>query len=101
VSALTHSGFPELETAVRRALVDDRTGGDTPAPLIDSLRQKEALEAALTAINRTRTGLETNVSCDLIAADLREAVDALGRITGEVTSTDVLETIFSHFCVGK
>jgi tRNA modification GTPase len=101
VSALTHSGFPELETAVRRALVDDRTGGDTPAPLIDSLRQKEALEAALTAINRTRTGLETNASCDLLAADLREAVDALGRITGEVTSTDVLETIFSHFCVGK
>jgi tRNA modification GTPase len=41
------------------------------------------------------------VSADAVALDLQDAVGALGEITGEVTSADVLETMFAHFCVGK
>jgi len=38
---------------------------------------------------------------DAVAVDLKEALDALGEITGEVTAADILETMFSRFCVGK
>jgi len=104
-SAVTRLGLPELETAVRRALLGNDLvapgTGEGQASLIDSLRQKEALEEAYTALNRVREGIEKNSSYDLLAADLREAVDALGRITGEVMSADILEAVFSKFCVGK
>ena len=69
--------------------------------MIDSLRQKELLERALRALEEARGGLEAGVTWDLLAVDLKEAVDALGEITGEVTTADILERMFRDFCVGK
>jgi len=62
-------------------------------------RQKERIEAARDALAEA-LGL-TGEPLDLIAPLLREAVDALGEITGETASPDILETMFSRFCVGK
>ncbi len=102
-SAVSQRGFPELEAAIRRTLLGDSAtaGGESRIPLIDSLRQKEALSQAQAAVEHARRGLEKNASYDLLAADLREAVDELGKITGEVSSADVLEIVFSKFCIGK
>jgi tRNA modification GTPase len=69
--------------------------------VIDSGRQKQALEKAQAALLTAQRGIESNVSFDLVAADLREAIDALGLVTGEVTSAEILEEMFSKFCVGK
>lgn len=99
VSAVTGEGFIELERKiVSRVLGDRSTSGDV---IIDSLRQKELLDQGIEALERVEDGLKRNVSLDGIALDLKEALDALGEITGEVTSQDILNTIFSGFCVGK
>ena len=64
-------------------------------------RHRQHLQEAKTAIERARTAYEQGVSSDLLTLDLREALHALGAITGEVTNEDVLGQIFSQFCIGK
>ena len=46
-------------------------------------------------------GMTTGVTSDFIAMDIRHALSALGEITGEISTDDLLETIFSKFCIGK
>lgn len=99
VSAVTGEGFMELEGKIVSRIMSDRsTTGDV---VIDSLRQKELLDHGIEALGRVEDGLKRNISLDGIALDLKEALDALGEITGEVTSQDILNSIFSGFCVGK
>jgi tRNA modification GTPase len=70
-------------------------------PVIDSLRQKELLESCLSSLRDFEKGFSEGLPLDVLATCLQDAVEALGSITGEVTSSDVLATMFSHFCVGK
>jgi tRNA modification GTPase len=100
LSSLTGHGLREVEQAVVSLLLG---GGSlqTEGPVIDSLRQKTALEQALAALQSVHMGYKNKVSFDLLAVDLKEALDALGRITGQVTSEQILQTMFSNFCVGK
>ena len=62
---------------------------------------EELLERAGEALAAVKLSLGNNVSLDAVALDLKEALDALGEITGEVTSEDILNNIFAGFCVGK
>ncbi len=100
VSALTGQGLGELEEKIASALLD---GGpsETGEPLIDSERQKVLLDRADAALGRFQEGLEAGAALDLAAVDLAEALEALGEITGEVTTAEILERMFSSFCVGK
>ena len=68
---------------------------------VTNLRHYEALTAALKCMERTEHGLLNNIPSDLVSQDLRECLYHLSDIVGEVTSTDILHSIFSHFCVGK
>ncbi|MDC7224516.1 MAG: tRNA uridine-5-carboxymethylaminomethyl(34) synthesis GTPase MnmE [Spirochaetales bacterium] len=99
ISASTAEGFDRLEKAVTDRLMD----GKMPAEgaVIDSLRQKELLEEADTCLNRFKEGMGQDLPMDILSEDLRNALDALGEITGEVGTEDILETMFSRFCVGK
>jgi tRNA modification GTPase len=100
VSATTMEGVDAL---VERIVAEigpeppERTG----APVIDSLRQKNLLERAVVALDEVAAGLAASMPVDAISVDLQEALHALGEITGEVTSEDVLDAVFSGFCVGK
>jgi tRNA modification GTPase len=98
--SLTGKGLHEVEKAVVSLLLG---GGplQTEGPVIDSLRQKDCLERALAALQSVHAGYKNKMSFDLLAVDLKEALDALGHITGQVTSEQVLQTMFSKFCVGK
>jgi len=69
--------------------------------IVTNARHYEALTAALTAIDRVRQGLDSNLSGDFIAQDIRECIFHLSDIAGEVTTDDVLHNIFKHFCIGK
>lgn len=69
--------------------------------LISNTRHYEALCRVGDALERVRYGLQDGLSGELIALDLHDALDALGEITGEVSSQDVLNTIFERFCIGK
>lgn len=94
------SGLEELE----RELVSLVHGGAMPpvdCVMISSDRHRQAVRDAVAALEQARTGLEQHCEVDLIVADLRSALRALGRITGRSVEESVLETIFSRFCVGK
>ena len=69
--------------------------------IVSNARHYEALTHALEAIQRVREGLSSQLSGDFISQDLRECIFHLSDIIGEVTTDQVLENIFSHFCVGK
>ncbi len=99
VSAVTGEGFQKLEKAVTDFFFEDTYLGNEV--VIDSQRQKECLEAALDSLRYVKAGLEGGVSLDAVAADLQGALSAFGELSGEITAADVLNAIFSKFCVGK
>ncbi|MGB0897079.1 MAG: tRNA uridine-5-carboxymethylaminomethyl(34) synthesis GTPase MnmE [Flavobacteriaceae bacterium] len=69
--------------------------------IVSNSRHFEALQNALTAIKDVQRGIDNNISSDLFAIDIREALHHLGLISGEVTTDDLLGNIFANFCIGK
>ncbi|WP_149302878.1 tRNA uridine-5-carboxymethylaminomethyl(34) synthesis GTPase MnmE [Pareuzebyella sediminis] len=69
--------------------------------IVTNSRHYDALVKALEAIDRVRLGMDEGISSDLLAIDIREALNFLGEITGKVTSDDLLGNIFANFCIGK
>jgi len=68
---------------------------------INNIRQKEALKKTEKSLEIVFTGIKKNVPLDLLWIDLREALDFLGEITGDFISEEIVENIFSRFCIGK
>ena len=70
-----------------------------------SERQRSALDSASEATSRavtlSETAVETIDCADLLAFELREALDAIGSVTGDVTTEDLLGRVFANFCIGK
>ena len=92
-----------LDTLVRELTdtvnLNDLNSSDV---IVSNIRHYEALKHALSAICRVMEGLETQLSGDFIAQDIRECIYYLNEISGnEITSDEVLGTIFSRFCIGK
>ena len=71
------------------------------AVLVTNVRHYEALLHASESLQAVQQGLEMNIPTDLISQDLRQALHYLGSITGEITTEEVLGTVFSRFCIGK
>lgn len=69
--------------------------------LITNERQFESLRKCRAALKNTNDGLMKNVGNEFIAVDMRAAVEHLSEITGEISTNDILNNIFSHFCIGK
>jgi tRNA modification GTPase len=69
--------------------------------VVSNARHYEALTKALEAVLRVENSLQTGVSSDFIAQDIREIMHHLGEITGEITTDEILGNIFSKFCIGK
>lgn len=69
--------------------------------LVTNVRHYEALLHASESLKQVQQGLEMNIPTDLISQDLRQALHYLGSITGEITTDEVLGSIFSRFCIGK
>jgi tRNA modification GTPase len=99
-SGRTGAGVAQLSDVVAARLFGG-LGTDHQTAIIDSERQRDLLERAREALERAAAALETSVPLDLVAVDVREALDALGEITGAVTTAQVLDSMFSRFCVGK
>ena len=71
------------------------------ATLVTNVRHYEALLHASESLKQVQQGLEMNIPTDLVSQDLRQALYHLGSITGEITTDEVLGSIFSRFCIGK
>ncbi|GGK53702.1 MULTISPECIES: tRNA uridine-5-carboxymethylaminomethyl(34) synthesis GTPase MnmE [Flavobacteriaceae] len=69
--------------------------------IVSNSRHFEALNNAYNSIKEVQKGLDLNISTDLFAIDIRQALFHLGEITGEVTTEDLLGNIFANFCIGK
>ncbi len=107
VSARTGEGLEELAAAIRRSLLAEagdvenaafNGGGALPAP---NLRQKQVLCRALDELNGLAAELNSGVPYDLLGVRAELICAILAEITGEITSEDVLDMIFSQFCLGK
>jgi tRNA modification GTPase len=100
ISAKTGEGLEKLNEGIYMRIMD--TGSvETGEPVIDSLRQKNLIEKCYRSITNYKNGRKKNMPLDVLAVDIKDALDALGEITGEITTMDILETIFNNFCVGK
>lgn len=99
VSARTGAGFEGLERRLVQ-VVRERLEGDE-APLVTRARHRELVEEALLAVERALDAAKSGIGAELVSEDLRLAARALGRITGTIDVEDLLERIFSQFCVGK
>jgi tRNA modification GTPase len=102
LSAKTGAGLNILYKKIVEALV--KTIGKAPdvsSAGLGSSRQKALIDAAITCIENALSRHDEGLPADLIAPALREAVDNLGEITGDVSNADILEAMFSRFCVGK
>ncbi|OHE22975.1 MAG: hypothetical protein A2Z43_09910, partial [Syntrophobacterales bacterium RBG_19FT_COMBO_59_10] len=100
ISAKYGDGIEALKQAIcDTALVTPLQ--EMPEALIAHLRHKVALEKAAEGLIRARDGLRGGLPPELAALEIREALDALGEITGRTTTEDVLERIFMNFCIGK
>jgi tRNA modification GTPase len=71
------------------------------SPIVSNTRHLEALKNALTSIQAVHAGLNSVVSPDLLTVDIRKALHHLGEITGDITTDEILGSIFSRFCIGK
>jgi tRNA modification GTPase len=69
--------------------------------IVTNTRHYDSLLKALEEIQKVKFGLETNLSSDLMALDIREALYHFGTITGQVTNDELLGNIFANFCIGK
>ncbi|UOR07027.1 tRNA uridine-5-carboxymethylaminomethyl(34) synthesis GTPase MnmE [Hymenobacter aerilatus] len=101
IAASRGDGLDELQTALLehvRGAGLDRTGSST---IVTNLRHARSLEATIAALDAVLVGLATGAGTELVAADLRQALGALGEITGEISSDDLLTSIFTQFCIGK
>ncbi|NIN63650.1 MAG: tRNA uridine-5-carboxymethylaminomethyl(34) synthesis GTPase MnmE [Anaerolineae bacterium] len=100
VSALTGEGLEELEEAMVEAVFSGKVMA-SDVPLITNPRHKQALHEALEHVEAALEASRSDTPTDLIAIDVTAAVNALGEITGETATEDLLQIIFSEFCVGK
>ncbi|MGM0431536.1 MAG: tRNA uridine-5-carboxymethylaminomethyl(34) synthesis GTPase MnmE [Spirochaetota bacterium] len=101
LSTVTGEGFSRLEQEIAARIRVQAGSDDEQEVMIDSLRQKELVEKAGEYLSGVCSAAAEGMPLDVIAPDLQNALDALGELTGEVTSADILEHIFSGFCVGK
>jgi tRNA modification GTPase len=100
ISCKTHEGidsFKDLLYSTVLPVFDAESGSVT----VTNIRHKRSFELAAVSLGRARDAVAAGLSGDLVAVDLRDALDHLGAIIGITTPDDILNNIFSKFCIGK
>jgi tRNA modification GTPase len=100
VSALTGEGIDGLRALIQAAVTGEG-GIDLEEPILASERQRVLVEKALEGVSRAVAGVSGGESEELVCEDIRAAAESLGAITGENLTADLLDEIFSRFCLGK
>jgi tRNA modification GTPase len=99
VAAQTGEGLPELEEALVTVALGAPVGAVSPTTV--NARHRQALERAASALERARESAALAMPGDFLAIDLKEAVAAMGEITGDAIADEVIDQVFAQFCVGK
>jgi tRNA modification GTPase len=98
ISAKEKTDIEELKSKIYHSAVKDQLDGNET--LVTNIRHLEALQKTEEALARVLNGIDT-VTSDFLSMDIKQALHYLGEITGTVTTDDLLENIFSKFCIGK
>jgi len=100
VSALSGAGIDALEAAIVASVLSGQVGA-SDVPLVSNPRHQAALSRALGQVRAAQATCQAGLPADLVAVDLAAAVHTLGEITGQTAGEELLDMIFSTFCIGK
>jgi tRNA modification GTPase len=100
VSCRTGAGLELLKDAIKQSVWSGEIKAEMLQVMINA-RHQEALKRARDAALRAAEGLGQDATLELVAMDLRIAVNAVGEIVGKTSTEDLLDSIFSQFCIGK
>jgi len=99
ISAKEKFHIDDLKNKIYHTAIKDKlTGNET---LVTNIRHLEALQKTEESLLRVLNGIDGSITSDFLATDIKQALHYLGEITGAVTTDDLLENIFSKFCIGK
>lgn len=101
ISALEKTGIDSMEKEIYSYIVSGQVEDSSEKLVITNVRHKSALEKTKIAVENIFETINMGLPMDLIAVDLKEALDSLSEVTGEISNEDLLDHIFSNFCVGK
>jgi len=100
ISALKGEKIDRLKRLMKQRAMENKQHDDTGL-LVTSSRHRDALQKAQKATQSALQALDRGLTGDFLSIDLRTALNELGTITGEITNEDILDSIFSRFCIGK
>jgi len=100
ISAATGDNIDQLKKLMKERALESKDY-DTSSLLVTSSRHRDALQKARIHVRSAINGLNQGMTGDFLSIDLRAALKELGTITGEITTEDLLDSIFSRFCIGK
>lgn len=101
ISALENIGIDTLENEIYNFILSENIEDSSEKLIITNIRHKSALDKTKKSIENIFETIDMGYPMDLIAVDLNDALDSLSEVTGEISSEDLLDHIFSNFCVGK
>ncbi|MFY8171986.1 MAG: tRNA uridine-5-carboxymethylaminomethyl(34) synthesis GTPase MnmE [Sphingobacteriaceae bacterium] len=99
ISALLKTGMQTLENELVKLV--DMAALESGQSIVSNLRHAEALQNAATALEKVLNGIDNPITSDFLAIDIKQALYHLGEITGSISTDDLLDNIFSKFCIGK
>jgi len=99
IAAKTKDGLSKLLTALKEATA--WTSHSASQTIVTNARHADALRRTALALDKSIEAVRLSIPGDLLAQDLRLALDGLGEITGTISTDDLLANIFSKFCIGK
>lgn len=99
ISAKEDDNLNELQQALINKVNEHKV--EQANTVVTNARHYEALSRANESLTKVLEGLDSNITGDFLAMDIRQALHHLGEITGEITTDDLLDNIFSKFCIGK
>jgi tRNA modification GTPase len=108
ISAKTGAGLDVLKEKILDLAMVGRQGqeaasayDESPGIIVTNVRHKVAIDSGVAALNNAASSLRAEMPLEIVAVEMRDALDRLGGIVGTVTTEDILNRIFSEFCIGK
>lgn len=100
ISVKEEIGLDNLKEAIIEEVVSEEVNVSDNI-FITRVRHKDAMKKAVHSINRVKESLNQGLPYDFLTIDLKDCLDALGEITGETVTEDIIDRIFADFCLGK
>jgi len=101
ISTTSGDGIEALKDSVAEMFLHGRASDNRDLVLLSRARHRDSLLKVEASLVNFSSSLRSGLSNELLAIDLRDALDAIGQITGETTTDDILDLIFGQFCIGK